>query len=84
VDSDPITVEIPAAVAMWRARIALKRFGKLAQVKSIISQSDEEVQIKWESAGEVHRSDSLVASLAIGLTLTETDLDNLFITAASL
>ena len=75
---------IPDAVSMRQARLALSRQGLLAQVQTGINSLSEESQIEWEYAGSVERNSPLVQSLGAALGLTETQLDDLFILAATL
>jgi response regulator RpfG family c-di-GMP phosphodiesterase len=44
----------------------------------------EAARIEWEYATEVNRDKELVQSLALALSLTETQLDELFTAAAAL
>lgn len=75
---------IPSVVSMRQARLALLQQNLLATVDAAIAAGNEADKITWEYATEVNRSDALVANLAAGLGLTETDLDNLFTLAATL
>jgi hypothetical protein len=75
---------IPSTVSMRQARIALLQSNLLDTVNAAINQGGEADKIKWEYATEVNRSDSLVQNMAIALQLSESDLDNLFILAATL
>ena len=83
---DPIITasDIPLAVSMRQARLALKQEGLLATVQSNIDALPEESQIEWEYAAQVERSSPLVASLGAALGLTETQLDDLFKLAITL
>ncbi len=78
---------IPAVVTMRQARLALLQIGKLSQVDAAIatlpSPQKEEAQIEWQYSNEVQRHNGFVSSLAPALGLTEPDIDNLFIIAAS-
>jgi len=75
---------IPSVVSMRQARMALHQTGKLAAVNAAVAAADEETKIAWEYSTEVQRNFPLVATLAAALSLTESDLDNLFTLAASL
>lgn len=81
-------VPIPQVVSMRQARLALLQNNLLSQVDSVIaampSPDKEAAQIEWEYATEVHRDNQLFAAMSIQLGLDETDLDNLFIQAASI
>lgn len=73
-----------STVSMRQARLAPLQYGLLATVDAAIASGSEADKIEWGYATEVNRSDSLVQNLAIGLGLSETDLDNLFLLASSL
>jgi hypothetical protein len=64
--------------------MALHQTGKLASVNAAVAAADEETKIAWEYSTEVQRNFPLVATLAAALSLTESDLDNLFTLSASL
>jgi hypothetical protein len=83
---EPVIPEpiIPSVVTMRQARLALLQSNLLATVEQAVSAGSEADKITWEYATEVHRSETLVQNLAVGLGLSETDLDNLFLLASSL
>lgn len=80
----PVPVVIPTVVSMRQARLALLQGGLLTTVNTAIETGSEADIITWEYATEVNRADTLVANLATGLGLSETDLDNLFLLASTL
>ena len=75
---------IPSIVSMRQARLALLQNNLLDAVNTAINAGNDADKITWEYATEVNRSDALVQNMATALQLSETDLDNLFILAASL
>lgn len=79
---------IPQVVTMRQARIALLRVNKLSLIQptinSLPSPDKEEAQITWEYSQEVQRNNGLVSKLAPTLGMTEKDIDDLFILAASI
>lgn len=79
---------VPQTVTMRQARLALLGAGLLAQVSTEIaalpSPQKESAEIEWEFSSEVHRNKPFVIALGAALGLTEQQLDNLFITAATL
>lgn len=79
---------VPQKVTMRQARLALLNAGKLADVDvaiaSLPSPQKEAAQIEWEWSSTVERSRPLVQTLGTLLSLSEQDLDNLFIEAATL
>ena len=79
---------VPLSVSMRQARIALLREGWLDQVQPIISAMPsavkEEAEINWEYSTSVARNSTLVKALSAALGLTDSQLDDLFILAATL
>lgn len=79
---------VPAAISMRQARLALLQAGLLATVNSTIAgmagTAGESARIEWEYATEVRRDNQLVAALAPTLTLTDAQIDALFVAAAGL
>jgi len=93
----PTEVELVLAVAkslvigtvtMRQARLALLQSGLLAQVNAAVAAmpgvEGDAARIEWEFSGAVERNLPLVQSLATALGLTETQLDDLFMLAATL
>jgi hypothetical protein len=80
--------EVPQSVTMRQARLALLGAGKLsavdAAIASLPSPQKEAAQIEWEFSSTVERNRPLVQTLGPALGLSESDLDQLFITAATL
>jgi hypothetical protein len=81
-------VAVPEAVTMRQARLALLAAGKLETVQTTIAGLTGEVgdraRIEWEFSSEVRRRQPLVIDLMPALGLTEQQLDELFIQAATL
>lgn len=80
--------QIPTKVTMKQARLALLQKGLLATVESTINTLPEPdktaARIEWDYSSEVERNTHLCVTLADLLNLTNSDLDDLFILAASL
>lgn len=83
----PNIASIPAVVTMRQARLALLEIGKYSQIDAAIallpSPEKEKAEIEWQYSNEVQRHNGFVSLLGPGLGLTETDINNLFILAAS-
>jgi hypothetical protein len=81
-------VQVPSAVTMRQARLALLGAGKLAAVTAAInalpSPQKEAAQIEWEYSQEVQRHNGFVAQLGPVLGLDADALDALFVAAARL
>jgi hypothetical protein len=79
---------VPQVVTMRQARIALHRKNLLTTVETSLSSLPEpqktEALIEWEYATEVQRTSPLVQSLAMVLTLSEQQVDELFVLASAL
>jgi hypothetical protein len=79
---------VPEAVTMRQARLALLGAGLLSQVDAAIaslpSPQKEAAAIEWEYAQEVQRHNGLVPAMAQALGMTEAQLDDLFMQAATL
>ena len=87
VDAPPPPV--PDRVTMRQARLALLGAGLLDAVEPALAAIPDPVQrqgaeITWEYSTEVQRNNPLITALAAGLGLYDTDIDNLFRTAATL
>lgn len=80
--------KVPQSVTMRQARLALHENGLLVQVDTAIESLEEpdrtEAKIEWEYATSVDRNKSLVEILGPALGLSEEELDDLFILAATL
>jgi len=78
----------PTVVSMRQARLALLGAGLLSSVNAAIAAmagvEGEAARIEWEYAQEVRRDSALVAGMAGALSLTEEQLDALFLMGASL
>jgi hypothetical protein len=83
-----VTKSAPKVVSMRQARLALLNAGLLSTVNTAVAamtgDAGEAARIEWEYATEVNRDKELVQSLALALSLTETQLDDLFTAAAAL
>lgn len=79
---------VPQSVTMRQARLALHAAGLLAGVDAAIASMQEPAKtaaaIEWEYASEVERNAGLVPAMAAALGMSEADIDDLFITAATL
>lgn len=84
----PHTAQVPASVTMRQARLALLQAGLLTQVNTAIAgmpgAAGDAARIAWEFAGDVQRSDALLAQLTGALGFSDAQLDDLFRLAATL
>ena len=76
------------SVTMRQARLALLGAGLLDDVDAAINAMPEPqrtaARITWDYSSTVERDNEVLVALAASLGLAESDLDNLFTTAASL
>ena len=81
-------VPVPESVTMRQARLALHAAGLLSSVDTAIASMQEPAKtaalIEWEYASAVDRNAGLVPAMAAALGMSEADIDDLFIAAASL
>ncbi len=84
----PPPSDVPQAVSMRQARLALLGDGLLSQVNTAIASmpgaEGEAARIEWEYAHEVRRDSALVQSLVLALGMNDAGLDALFTAAAAL
>lgn len=85
--SDP-AISVPASVTMRQARLSLHAAGLLSQVEAAIDALPEpprtKARIEWDFSSEVLRDRDFVKMLGASLGLTSEQMDDLFITAATL
>lgn len=79
---------VPYKVTMRQARLALLQAGLLSQVEYAINALPEPprtaARIEWDFSSEVYRDRDFVLMLGSTLGLTSVQMDDLFITAATL
>lgn len=75
---------IPQVVSMRQARLALLDAGLLDDIDLAIRSMPRQAQIEWEFASEVRRDSGLIDAVKTLTTLSDSDVDNLFLSAATL
>ena len=84
----PPPSDVPQAVTMRQARLALLAANMLTTVNTAIAAmpgaEGEAARIEWEYAQEVERNSPFVAQLSALLELSDSELDDLFELAATL
>lgn len=75
---------IPKSVTMRQAELALLDADLLDDIEDLIPTLPRAAQIEWKRASVVERSNPLVEYIRVTKGLTVEDIDNLFITAATL
>lgn len=86
--ADPAPATVPAAITRRQARLSLLHAGKLAAVESAIATISDHThqmaaQIEYENA-TWERGNPWIEQLGSQIGLTPADIDQLFITAATL
>jgi hypothetical protein len=81
--SPQLPIPIPSVVSMKQARLALLEANLLPVVNDTIAAGDEASKITWDYAAEVNRNDPLVMSMKSVLGLSDAQLDDLFMLAAT-
>jgi hypothetical protein len=80
--------DVPKSVTMRQARLALLAAGMLADVNAAVAAmpgtEGDAARIEWEFAATVDRTSPLVQGLAVALSMTEAQLDGLFVAGAAL
>lgn len=72
---------VPASVTRRQARLALLEAGLLSAVDSFVATQSQEVQIYWNDSQEIQRNHELVLNLSLEFGLSESQVDDLFISA---
>lgn len=76
---------VPERVSRLQARLALLGAGLLQNVEDYVAASDDIVlRMVWAEATEWHRGSPMIATIASALSLSESQVDNLFIAAGAI
>jgi hypothetical protein len=82
--SEELKSRVPYVITMRQARIILERENLLDDIDALVATLDREAQITWEYSTEVQRNHPLVAAVQQLKGLTESQLDNMFISASKI
>lgn len=77
----PMPPAVPATVASWKGKAALREAGLLAAVEAAVGPAASRLRDAWAGAPEWHRDSPFIRDLAAGLGLTAATLDQMFIAA---
>lgn len=84
----PVVPAVPRSITMRQARLLLHSRGLLTSVQEAIDSLDEPpriaAQIEWDYSSTMERDKPFVAMIAGYIGLTNDDLDEMFIEAATL
>lgn len=83
---DPPPPGPPQVVSRFQARAALHLAGLLPQVEALMAdpQTDTLARLAWTDAQEFRRTSPTLLAMASALSLTDEQLDQLFVTAAGI
>ena len=81
--SKAVPTIIPQVITMRQARLQLLEVGLLDDVEALVA-LDRKSQIEWEYASEVYKESPLIESVKGALSLTDTQIDNMFVEASKL
>ena len=83
IDPPTVAVAIPD-VTSWQLTQALIETGMISAVESLVSTTtDPLIKYGWEKAGTYSRNDPVVLAAQAGMSLTDAQVDGLFLLAAS-
>lgn len=79
-------INVPEKVARFQARGALLQSGFLEEVEAVMSHADTDAMAKlaWSDAQEFYRQSPTILGMAAVIGLTDKELDDLFILAATI
>lgn len=75
---------LPSSITMRQARLILSAYGLLAAINESMTNAPEVFKIEWQYASNIERKSPVVYALATSLGLTDKQLDEMFLSAASL
>ena len=82
IEPTPVVV-VTQSITMRQTRLQLLEDGLLDEVELLVS-SDKKSQIEWEYANEVYRQSPLIESIKGALSLTDKQIDDMFLKASKL
>ena len=83
VEPAPLPEPVPQVITMRQARLQLLEVGLLDDVEALVA-LDRKSQIEWEYANEVYRESPLIESVKGALSLTNEQIDEMFLKASKL
>ena len=83
VEPEPMPEPMPQVITMRQARLQLFEVGLLDDVEALVT-LDRKSQIEWEYANEVYRHSPLIESVKGAMSLTDEQIDSMFLEASKL
>jgi hypothetical protein len=77
------TESVPAEITMRQAVLALREAGYLSAVETWVANLDGELEIYWNRSLTIKRNHSFVSAAQAELELTDAEMDQLFMLAAT-
>ena len=77
------SIAVPSTITMRQARLQLLEVGLLDDVEALVA-LDRKSQIEWEYANEVYRQSSLIELVKEAMSLTDEQIDDMFLSASKL
>lgn len=74
----------PQSISRFQARAALLATNRLSDVEAAVAAADAFSQLAWAEAQEWRRDSPTLLALAHGIGLTDAEIDDLFVQAASI
>ena len=82
-EPEPLPEPIPQVLTMRQARLQLLEVGLLDDVEALVA-LDRKSQIEWEYANEVYRQSPLIDLVKETISLTDEQIDDMFLSASKL
>lgn len=83
VGPEPLPEPIPQVITIRQARLHLLEVGLLDDVEALVA-LDRKSQIEWEYANDVYRQSPLIETVKEAMSLTDEQIDNMFLEASKL
>lgn len=83
VEPEPVSEPVPQVIAMRQARLQLLEVELLDDVEAFVA-LDRKSQIEWEYANEVYRQSPLIELVKEAMSLTDKQIDDMFLSASKL
>lgn len=78
-----IDIPTPQTVSARQIKLALLGMDLLDDVDAFTASQDRAVQISWEYAVEFHRTDAMLAGMAVAFGMSDAQIDTIFRAAAA-
>ena len=76
--TNPPAPPVPGAISRFQAKAALQQAGLLEEVEAAITAADDLTKLAWSETQEFVRGSPTIVALGAALSLSETQIDDLF------